>query len=135
MGKTLKYGSHDFPKSFGFSSGASDAPPAGKKLVQFYAGGGKVKKAAGGVAGKMPGGATPPAVPKPAKGAPAAMPKGPAPAVAAVPAAPRGPKGGGKGLPNLMERAKRPGGMATGGLTKKAGGGVPAFSSKPKVGC
>lgn len=95
MGKTLRYGEFKFDKGFGFNESAQ---PEGRKLVQFYAGGGKVKAV----------------VPKPGK----------APVGALAQAAPRGPKGGGKGMPNLMARAARPGGMAEGGAVSDREAGM-----------
>jgi len=143
MGKSLRYGEFKFDKGFGFSDSAS---PEGRKLVQFYATGGKVKAA-------TPKAAKAPAAPPVGALAQAAAPK--APAMKAPRRAP--------GMPNLMARAARPGGMAKGGkahadeamdkkaikasvhkheramhpgkpLTKLARGGVPAFSGKPKIG-
>lgn len=145
MGKTLRYGEFKFDKGFGFNGSAQPE----RKLVQFYASGGKVKSSA----------------PKAPKAAPAAPPRMGALAQAAAPKmgkAPRAPKPG-PAMPNLMARAARPGGMAEGGkahsdvamdkkvvktavhkheramhpgkpMTKLARGGVPSYGRAPKIG-
>ena len=154
MGKTLRYGEFKFPSDFGFKDSSA---PEGRKLVQFYAGGGRVKKAAKGglsAAKGMDGiGYTPPPAPAPMSPMPAAA----KPPRAAAPSGGRKPKG----MPDLMARARIPGGMKDGGkadlaqdkalvkravhkheaamhpgkpMTKLARGGVPSHRGKPMYG-
>jgi hypothetical protein len=152
MGKTLRYGEFKFGK--GGSTSAPSKGGDGRRLVQFYAGGGKVKKAvpAGLGGGQEQRKASPaPKAPPMAKGAPAG-------ALSAM-RAPSAPMG----MPNLSARARIPGGMAKGGaahkdvtadkamvkgavhkheramhpgkpVTKLARGGVPSHSRKPMYG-
>lgn len=113
MGKTLRYGEFKFPSDFGFKDSSA---PEGRKLVQFYAGGGRVKKAAKGglsAAKGMDGiGYTPPPAPAPMPPMPAAA----KPPRAAAPSGGRKPKG----MPDLMARARIPGGMQDGGAVSDA---------------
>jgi hypothetical protein len=157
MGKTLRYGEFAFGKN---GSSLKNLPAkgegGGRRLVQFYAGGGKVKKMP---APGLEGGQEASFAPAPTKmpPAPKGAPKG------ALGAMVKAPKPKVKGAPDLMARARIPGGMKDGGaahsdvamdkkvvktavhkheramhpgkpVTKLARGGVPAHSRKPMYG-
>lgn len=151
MGKA-HYGEFKFGKG-GSSLKETPKDGGGRRLVQFYAGGGKVKQAKPAKADFRPAGApkapTAPSMPKGALGALASQ----------KPALPPKPKG----VPDFMARARIPGGMKEGGkahhdvtmdkrvvkaavhkhergmhpgkpVTKLARGGVPAHKGKPMYG-
>lgn len=107
MGKTLRYGEFSFGKG---GSSLKNLPAkgegGGRRLVQFYAGGGKVRKAP--VAG-LEGGQEASFAPAPTKmpPAPKSASKGALSAMAKPPKV--------KGAPDLMARARIPGGMKDGG--------------------
>lgn len=112
MGKTLRYGEFAFGKNgSSLKSLPAKGEGGGRRLVQFYAGGGKVRKApVAGLEGVQEASFAP--APTKMPPAPKSAPKGALGAMAKPPKA--------KGAPDLMARARIPGGMRDGGEMRGA---------------